>query len=263
MLLLVNPFAGAFKLLYDNCEGFRNVVDNMVQRVKDAFSNMLEKVKEIAHNIGDAVKNGIQLAVDFITSLPSKALQWGRDFIQGFVDGIRSMISSVIDAVKGIANTVAEWLHFSRPEKGPLREYESWICDLEHLHELREDQHLVAALHDLHDHVLEGVELAGRQVVGESGQVDLEQARMAADLAQLEQGVQDGHLALGQALFVHVGQHLGAQLAGQGGVELGLGLFQSAAGDAFHVTFSIFGGRSLATSALVRRKMKGRTRVRR
>lgn len=130
LLLLVNPFAGAFKLLYDNCEGFRNVVDNMVQRVKDAFSNMLEKVKEIAHNIGDAVKNGIQLAVDFITSLPGKALQWGRDFIQGFVDGIRSMISSVIDAVKGIANTVADWLHFSRPEKGPLREYESWMPDM-------------------------------------------------------------------------------------------------------------------------------------
>lgn len=130
LMLLVNPFAGAFKLLYDNCEGFRNVVDNMVQRVKDAFSNMLEKVKEIAHNIGDAVKNGIQLAVDFITSLPRKALQWGRDFIQGFVDGIRSMISSVIDAVKGIANTVADWLHFSRPEKGPLREYESWMPDM-------------------------------------------------------------------------------------------------------------------------------------
>lgn len=130
LMFLVNPFAGAFKLLYDNCEGFRNVVDNMVQRVKDAFSNMLEKVKEIAHNIGDAVKNGIQSAVDFITSLPGKALQWGRDFIQGFVDGIRSMISSVIDAVKGIANTVADWLHFSRPEKGPLREYESWMPDM-------------------------------------------------------------------------------------------------------------------------------------
>lgn len=130
LMLLVNPFSGAFKLLYDNCEGFRNVVDNMVQRVKDAFSNMLEKVKEIAHNIGDAVKNGIQSAVDFITSLPGKALQWGRDFIQGFVDGIRSMISSVIDAVKGIANTVADWLHFSRPEKGPLREYESWMPDM-------------------------------------------------------------------------------------------------------------------------------------
>lgn len=130
LMLLVNPFAGAFKLLYDNCEGFRNVVDNMVQRVKDAFSNMLEKVKEIAHNIGDAVKNGIQSAVDFITSLPGKALQWGRDFIQGFVDGIRSMISSVIDAIKGIANTVADWLHFSRPEKGPLREYESWMPDM-------------------------------------------------------------------------------------------------------------------------------------
>ena len=71
---------------------------------------------------------------------------------------------------------------------------------------------------------------------------------MAADLAQLEQGVQDGHLALGQALFVHVGQHLGAQLAGQGGVELGLGLFQRAAGDAFHLGRQVLGHFGLGTA---------------
>ena len=154
---------------------------------------------------------------------------------------VRAVVEAVhlFEAVLAGAVQIAE---------GDLRELQPLADDLEHLHELREDQHLVAALHDLHDHVLEGVELAGRQVVGEAGQVDLEQARMAADLAQLEQGVQDGHLALGQALFVHVGQHLGAQLAGQGGVELGLGLFQRAAGDAFHLGRQVLGHFGLGTA---------------
>lgn len=52
----------------------------------------------------------------------------------------------------------------------------------------------------------------GRLPVGEAGHVHLEQARVAADLAQLEQRVEDGHLALGHALALDVGQHLIAEL---------------------------------------------------
>lgn len=49
--------------------------------------------------------------------------------IQGFINGIKSKVGGVIDAVSGIANTIAGWLHFSRPDVGPLREYEKWMPD--------------------------------------------------------------------------------------------------------------------------------------
>lgn len=39
LLLLVNPFAGAFKLLYDNCEGFREFINTFIENVKVAFIN--------------------------------------------------------------------------------------------------------------------------------------------------------------------------------------------------------------------------------
>ncbi len=130
LLLLVNPFAGAFKLLYDNFEGFRNAVNNLVERIKTAFINMKDGISNTVRNIKDAIVNGFQAAVDFITSLPGKAVQWGRDFIQGLVDGIISMASRVVDAVKGIANTITSWLHFSRPDVGPLRDYETWMPDM-------------------------------------------------------------------------------------------------------------------------------------
>lgn len=130
LLLLVNPFAGAFKLLYDNCEGFRNTVNDMVERVKQAFVNMKNNITSTVGNIRDAIVNGIQGAVDFITSLPGQAVQWGKDFIQGLIDGIRSMIGKVGDAVASIADTITSWLHFSRPDVGPLRQYETWMPDM-------------------------------------------------------------------------------------------------------------------------------------
>lgn len=130
LLLLVNPFAGAFKLLYDNFEGFRNAVNTLVEHIKTAFINMKDGISNTVRNIKDAIVNGFQAAVDFITSLPGKAVQWGRDFIQGLVDGIISMASRVVDAVKGVANTITSWLHFSRPDVGPLRDYETWMPDM-------------------------------------------------------------------------------------------------------------------------------------
>lgn len=130
LLLLVNPFAGAFKLLYDNCEGFRNTIDNLVRNIKQAFENMKNAISNTVGNIRDAIVDGIQGAVDFITELPGRAVGWGRDFIQGLVDGIWDMIGSVVDAVSSVANTITSYLHFSRPDIGPLRQYEEWMPDM-------------------------------------------------------------------------------------------------------------------------------------
>ena len=130
LLLLVNPFAGAFKLLYDNCEGFRNTIDNLVHNIKRAFENMKNAISNTVGNIRDAIVNGIQRAVDFITELPGRAVGWGRDFIQGLVDGIWGMSGSVVDAVSNVASTITSYLHFSRPDIGPLRQYEEWMPDM-------------------------------------------------------------------------------------------------------------------------------------
>ncbi len=111
LLLIVNPFAGAFKLLYDNCEGFRNFVNGFMS------------------NVVDAVTTGFDGAINFITSLPGRAIEWGRDFIQGLVDGIKSAIGWVEDAVSSVADKIKSFLHFSVPDEGPLTDYETWMPD--------------------------------------------------------------------------------------------------------------------------------------
>lgn len=60
-LLIANPFAGAFKLAYDNCEGFRNKVNSIFKKIKDLITtpikSAVDKVKTFSQNIKDAFNN--------------------------------------------------------------------------------------------------------------------------------------------------------------------------------------------------------------
>ena len=112
---------------------FNTLVNNAITMKNNAitaFENLKSKIGEIIGNVADTIINGLNVAVDFITSLPGKAIQWGKDFIQGFIDGIASMIDSIVSTVSNIAGTIASYLHFSRPDKGVLREYEKWMPDM-------------------------------------------------------------------------------------------------------------------------------------
>lgn len=56
-LLLVNPFVGGFKLLYDNCDSFRNFVDNFLGNLKEGFHNFTSNISEKAGELKDKVVN--------------------------------------------------------------------------------------------------------------------------------------------------------------------------------------------------------------
>lgn len=56
-LLLVNPFVGGFKLLYDNCESFRNFIDNFLGNIKEGFHTFTTGISEKAGELKDNVVN--------------------------------------------------------------------------------------------------------------------------------------------------------------------------------------------------------------
>ena len=68
-------------------------------------------------------------AINFVKNLASQAFQWGADFIGGIVNGIKSMIGKVGDAVSSVADKIRSFLHFSVPDEGPLTDYESGMQD--------------------------------------------------------------------------------------------------------------------------------------
>ena len=105
------------------------VVNGIKNTVSTVFNNIKSSISGTMGNIVSVIKSGFNNAISFITSLPSKALQWGKDMIMGIVNGIKSCIGAVGDAVSSVANKIKSFLHFSVPDEGPLTDYESWMPD--------------------------------------------------------------------------------------------------------------------------------------
>ncbi|HBV83429.1 MAG TPA: phage tail tape measure protein [Lachnospiraceae bacterium] len=99
------------------------------QSTTATWNNLVAGVRAALGNLAPNVREGFQEAIEFITSLPSKAIQWGRDFVVGLINGIKQKINAVLEPVREIANKIRGFLHFSRPDEGPLRDYETWMPD--------------------------------------------------------------------------------------------------------------------------------------
>ena len=113
--------------------GIKNTVATVVNAIKTtvstAFSSMWNGIKNTISGIYNTIKNGFTNAVNFIKNLAASAFSWGADIINGIVNGIKSCIGKVKDAVCSVADTIKSFLHFSVPDEGPLTEYESWMPD--------------------------------------------------------------------------------------------------------------------------------------
>ena len=107
-ILLFGAMVAAGVLLYKNWD-----------TIKEKAGELKEKVVKVFNDIADTIKE-----------LPAKALQWGKDMINGFVDGIKSGWSSLKETVSGLAGTVSDYLHFSHPEVGPLADFDTWMPDM-------------------------------------------------------------------------------------------------------------------------------------
>lgn len=96
----------------------------------EAFLNFIDGVKatiERVKKIATLIKNIIELAIN---ELKRSAYSWGVDFLSNFASGIMSRIHQLSDVVSNVANRIRSKLHFSRPDEGPLRDYETWMPDM-------------------------------------------------------------------------------------------------------------------------------------
>lgn len=107
IITAITALVAAFIYLWNNCDGFRQFWIDLWEKIKEVFN----KIKE------------------FITGFAKKAFEWGKDLVMGLVNGIKNCIGAVGDAVKGVAEKIKSFLHFSVPDEGPLTEYESWMPD--------------------------------------------------------------------------------------------------------------------------------------
>ena len=101
LLLLVNPFAGAFKLLYDNCEGFRNIINNLVEQIKSAFNGVVNFLKELPSKIWNAIIS----TVDAIR-------EWALGLRTAAEEGITQLVTNAVTFFSELPNKIAYVIGF-------------------------------------------------------------------------------------------------------------------------------------------------------
>ena len=104
-------------------------MQGVLTAVTGVWNYIIQSVGGAMTNVYNAVVQGFQGIITFFTSLPQQAINWGRDLIQGFINGITVMFSALGQTIQNVAGSVASFLHFSAPDEGPLADYETWMPD--------------------------------------------------------------------------------------------------------------------------------------
>lgn len=110
----------------DAINGIKGLFDGLI----GFLTSIPGRVGSALSGIGSTIRGAFDSAIGYISSLPSEALGWGRDIVQGIADGIKGAAHAVGDAVNGVAQDIRSFLHFSQPDKGPLREFPEWPRDM-------------------------------------------------------------------------------------------------------------------------------------
>lgn len=109
-------------------------VSNIVNTIKTTFSTGFTVLKSIVNTGVNTVKTTFETMKTSIKSVFDNLLtnmkQWGKDMIDGFIQGIKDKISAVGDAIGEIADTIASYLHFSVPDIGPLADADTYAPDM-------------------------------------------------------------------------------------------------------------------------------------
>lgn len=110
------------------CEGLLDHYDDLVsaswQLLLGVAAGIVESIPEIVAEIPGLIAAILGAFGELSTELPSLAQTWGSDFISSFKTAIVNAIPNLISGLEDVAGTVADYLHFTTPDKGPLADFD-------------------------------------------------------------------------------------------------------------------------------------------
>ena len=118
---IVDEIIGFFTFLWDKLTG-HSIIPDMINDIVSWFGQLPGRAMAFIHDL-------ISNMTTTLGGLGSKALTWAQDMINQFVQGILSGVGAVGNAVSKIADKISSFLHFSKPDVGPLVNVDNWMPD--------------------------------------------------------------------------------------------------------------------------------------
>jgi TP901 family phage tail tape measure protein len=104
--------------------GIKSRVVSVWNSIRSATSSAWSSIRSTISNVASGIRSAL-------SSLASKALSWGRNMMNMFLSGIRSRVSAIVGAVKGVAGKIAGFLGFHSPTKyGPASDSDKWMPNM-------------------------------------------------------------------------------------------------------------------------------------
>ena len=128
LLFIANPFIGGFKLLYDNCEGFRNFVNNFIQKIKEIFVNgwnaivsfftntIPNTIKKIGESILNKLKQVWNSIVTFVTQTIPKLIKNIIEWFSGLPYKIGYHVGKILGAIVQLGLNLWNWVTVDLPQ---------------------------------------------------------------------------------------------------------------------------------------------------
>lgn len=117
------------KMASDLIEGLKskNIPDASKKEGGDTALSLSSGMESYSNDIFNQGQSIAQSGIDGIESIDYDAsFIWGQHLGEGLADGISSQWDYVANAASELADAAARYLHFTRPDEGPLRNYEQW-----------------------------------------------------------------------------------------------------------------------------------------
>lgn len=97
LLFLVNPFAGAFALLYKHSTKFRNFINKIVNAVVGFFKSLPQKIKALPGKVWD-----------ILVSVVNKIITWRRNMINKGKEAAKGLFDAIVDKVKKLPSKMKD-----------------------------------------------------------------------------------------------------------------------------------------------------------
>lgn len=114
----------------DMKESFKSKWTEMNETSKSTWSSIKEDAVAKALSMRDSIQEKVDAIRGFFEALGPDAFKWGKDLLQNFIDGIKSLWNSFTGTIGDLTGYIKANLGFSEPEQGPLSNFSSFSPDM-------------------------------------------------------------------------------------------------------------------------------------
>lgn len=136
----LSNMVSAIDIVQSGLSTLQSIAETAVSNFLQVFTSKTPEAQNQAYLMGTAITSGsraglaplpavVEDAVSPVKSLGSRGYTWGEDFGNGLAAGILASAPAISGAVSSVTDIIYSNLHFSKPDTGPLRDYETWMPD--------------------------------------------------------------------------------------------------------------------------------------